>query len=102
MSDFEKFDNQKIEVTQKEYFNFMAHQITHDVVEQVDKKLDKLGTETAFSISAEANAWKKKGNKVYPFHLGDLNLKTPRVIREKTNYYMNKNKNSIVTRIAPV
>ena len=59
----------------------------------LNKKLDKLGTETAFSVSAEANAWKNKGNKVYPFHLGDLNFKTPRGIREKTNYYMNKNKN---------
>ena len=42
MSDFEKFDNQKVEITQKEYFNFMAHKITHDVVEQVDKKIDIL------------------------------------------------------------
>ena len=42
MSDFEKFDNQKVEITQKEYFNFMAHKITHDVVEQVDKKIDVL------------------------------------------------------------
>ena len=42
MRKFEEFDNQEIKITQKEYFNFMAHQITHDVVEQVDKKLDVL------------------------------------------------------------
>ena len=58
-----------------------------------NKQLDKLGTETAFSVSAEANSWKDKGHKVYPFHLGDLNFQTPLNIREKTVFYMNKNKN---------
>ncbi|MBA65826.1 MAG: aspartate aminotransferase [Candidatus Marinimicrobia bacterium] len=58
-----------------------------------NKKLEKLGTETAFAVSAEANAWKEKGNKVYPFHLGDINLQTPEIIRQNTNYYMNKKKN---------
>ena len=50
-----------------------------------NKKLEKLGTETAFAVSAEANAWKEKGNKVYPFHLGDINLQTPEIIRQNTN-----------------
>ena len=60
------------------------------------KRMERLGTETAFSVSAEANSWKNKGNKIYPFHLGDLNFQTPKMIREKTNYYMNKNnKNGI-------
>ena len=58
-----------------------------------NKQLDKLGTETAFSVSAEARLWEDKGNKVYPFHLGDLNFQTPINIREKTVFYMNKNKN---------
>ena len=58
-----------------------------------NKQLDKLGTETAFSVSAEAQLWKDKGHKVYPFHLGDLNFQTPLSIREKTVFYMNKNKN---------
>ncbi len=58
-----------------------------------NKQLKKLGTETAFSVSAEANNWKAKGNKVYPFHLGDLNFKTPSKIRTRTAYFMNKNKN---------
>ena len=44
MNEFEKFDDQEIKMTQKEYFNFMAHKITHDVVEQVDKKLDVLNS----------------------------------------------------------
>jgi aspartate/methionine/tyrosine aminotransferase len=40
-------------------------------------QLDYLGTETAFAVSASAAAWQAKGNKVYPFHLGDINLPTP-------------------------
>ena len=40
-------------------------------------RINRLGTETAFAVSAEATAFASQGNKVYPFHLGDLNLKTP-------------------------
>ncbi len=40
-------------------------------------RLERLGTETAFAVSAAAAAWAAQGNKVYPFHLGDLNLATP-------------------------
>ena len=60
---------------------------------KLNNQLEKLGTETAFSVSAEAKAWKDKGYKVYPFHLGDLNFQTPLSIREKTTFFMNKNKN---------
>ena len=41
------------------------------------ERIARLGTETAFAVSAEAAAFAAEGNKVYPFHLGDLNLKTP-------------------------
>jgi aspartate/methionine/tyrosine aminotransferase len=41
------------------------------------ERVAHLGTETAFAVSAEATAFAAQGNKVYPFHLGDLNLKTP-------------------------
>jgi aspartate/methionine/tyrosine aminotransferase len=41
-----------------------------------------LGTETAFAVSAEAAAFAAQGNKVYPFHLGDMNIKTPANIIE--------------------
>lgn len=41
------------------------------------ERLSRLGTETAFAVSAEAAAHAAKGNKVYPFHLGDMNIKTP-------------------------
>jgi len=40
-------------------------------------RITRLGTETAFAVSAEATVFAAQGNKVYPFHLGDLNLKTP-------------------------
>jgi aspartate/methionine/tyrosine aminotransferase len=40
-------------------------------------RLENLGTETAFAVSMAAAEWAAKGNKVYPFHLGDLNLPTP-------------------------
>ncbi len=41
------------------------------------ERVGRLGTETAFAVSAECAAWAAKGNKVYPFHLGDLDLRTP-------------------------
>ena len=47
-------------------------------------QLQKLGTETAFAVSAQAKKWAEKGNKVYPFHLGDINLPTPENIVEAT------------------
>ena len=48
------------------------------------KRLEKLGTETAFEVSACAANWAAKGNKVYPFHLGDLNIATPQSIIDNT------------------
>jgi aspartate/methionine/tyrosine aminotransferase len=44
---------------------------------KIADRVARLGTETAFAVSAEATAFAAQGNKVYPFHLGDLNLKTP-------------------------
>ncbi len=45
-------------------------------------RIQKLGTETAFIVSAEAAAFAAQGNKVYPFHLGDMNIPTPSNIVE--------------------
>tara|TARA_Y100000768_G_scaffold113030_1_gene83299 strand:- start:516 stop:1712 length:1197 start_codon:yes stop_codon:yes gene_type:complete len=55
--------------------------------------IENLGTETAFKVSMEANSLLKNGKKIYPFHLGDINMKTPKVIRDATSRYMNDNKN---------
>lgn len=48
------------------------------------ERLSKLGTETAFAVSGEAATHQAAGNKVYPFHLGDMNITTPRNIIEAT------------------
>jgi aspartate/methionine/tyrosine aminotransferase len=45
-------------------------------------RVDKLGVETAFLVAGQAAAHAAAGNQVYPFHLGDLNLKTPANIIE--------------------
>jgi aspartate/methionine/tyrosine aminotransferase len=45
-------------------------------------RIARLGTETAFAVSAEAAAFGAKGNKVYPFHLGDMNIPTPANVME--------------------
>ncbi|HEY4797727.1 MAG TPA: pyridoxal phosphate-dependent aminotransferase, partial [Bacteroidia bacterium] len=49
---------------------------------RIADRIKLLGTETAFAVSAEAAAWAAKGNKIYPFHLGDLNLATPQTVIE--------------------
>jgi len=45
-------------------------------------RISRLGTETAFAVSAEAADFASKGNKVYPFHLGDMNIITPENVIE--------------------
>jgi len=60
---------------------------------KLSKDLNRLGTETAFAVSKEAKAMSEKGHKIYPFHLGDINIKTPESIREATLKYMNDDKN---------
>ncbi|MCC5781824.1 aspartate aminotransferase [Kocuria sp. CCUG 69068] len=48
---------------------------------QLAHRLERLGTETAFSVAQAAAAWTAGGNRVYPFHLGDINIPTaPHII----------------------
>ena len=49
------------------------------------ERMDRLGTETAFAVSLAAADWAAKGNRVYPFHLGDIDLPTPGNIVEAMN-----------------
>ncbi|MEO8264019.1 MAG: aminotransferase class I/II-fold pyridoxal phosphate-dependent enzyme [Ilumatobacteraceae bacterium] len=49
------------------------------------ERLNNLGTETAFAVSLAAAEWAAKGNKVYPFHLGDINLPTPSNVVDAMN-----------------
>ncbi len=48
-------------------------------------RLEHLGTETAFAVSQAAAEWAAAGNRVYPFHLGDINLPTPTNIVDAMN-----------------
>lgn len=59
---------------------------------QFADRLSHLGTETAFAVSAETAAYAALGNTVYPFHLGDLNIKTPQNIIDATIVAMNLGK----------
>lgn len=52
---------------------------------QLADRLHNLGTETAFAVSLAAAEWAAGGNRVYPFHLGDINLPTPGNIVEAMN-----------------
>jgi aspartate/methionine/tyrosine aminotransferase len=49
---------------------------------RIANRIVRLGSETAFAVSAEAAAFAAEGNTVYPFHLGDLNIPTPANIVE--------------------
>ncbi|MBN2539608.1 MAG: aminotransferase class I/II-fold pyridoxal phosphate-dependent enzyme [Deltaproteobacteria bacterium] len=44
---------------------------------RIADRIGRLGIETAFAVSAEAAAFAAEGNKVYSFHLGDINIMTP-------------------------
>ncbi|WP_115788678.1 pyridoxal phosphate-dependent aminotransferase [Arthrobacter silvisoli] len=54
-------------------------------MQKLANRLERLGTETAFSVAQAAAAWKAKGNLVYPFHLGDINIPTAANIVEAMN-----------------
>ena len=58
----------------------------------IAERIKKLGTETAFAVSAEAAAFAAQGNKVYPFHLGDMNLPTPSTVVEASIKAMKEGK----------
>ena len=48
----------------------------------IANRISNLGTETAFAVSGDAASWASQGNQVYPFHLGDMNINTPKNIVE--------------------
>jgi aspartate/methionine/tyrosine aminotransferase len=47
---------------------------------RIADRISNLGTETAFAVSAEAATFAAQGNRVFPFHLGDINLPTPSTV----------------------
>ena len=59
-------------------------------------RLVNLGTETAFAVSSDATEHALKGNTVFPFHLGDINIETPKNIIEATEKAMYNRKTGYV------
>lgn len=59
---------------------------------RIAERISRLGTETAFAVTAEAAAWGARGNKIYPFHLGDLNIQTPEDVMEASIKAMKEGK----------
>ena len=51
----------------------------------IAKRMDLLGSETAFAVSAEAAKLGSTGRKIFPFHLGDINLPTPPTVVAAAN-----------------
>lgn len=60
---------------------------------QLADRVKNLGVETAFVVAAQAATHAAAGNRVYPFHLGDLNLSTPPNIIEAAHRAMQEGKN---------
>lgn len=55
-------------------------------------RVEQLGTETAFSVAARAAAHAARGKEVFPFHLGDMNLPTPKNVMEAACKAMHEGK----------
>ena len=49
---------------------------------RIAESISRLGTETAFAVAGKAAAFAASGGKVYPFHLGDLNIPTAMNVQE--------------------
>ncbi len=58
----------------------------------IAQRMSRIGTETAFAVSLEASQLAQKGMKIYPFHLGDMNLITPSNVMEAAIEAMKKGK----------
>jgi aspartate/methionine/tyrosine aminotransferase len=59
----------------------------------IAERVSRLGTETAFAVSAEASVWQAQGHTVYPFHIGDMDLPTPQNIVEASFKALRNGKN---------
>ena len=59
---------------------------------KIANRMSLLGSETAFAVSAEAAELAATGKKIYPFHLGDINLPTPKTICSAVSEAINQGK----------
>jgi aspartate/methionine/tyrosine aminotransferase len=55
-------------------------------------RFSMLGTETAFAVASEAQRHAQQGARIFPFHIGDIDLKTPENIIEATHRAMQDGK----------
>jgi aspartate/methionine/tyrosine aminotransferase len=58
----------------------------------IAERMSRIGTETAFAVSLEASQLGQKGVKIYPFHLGDMNIITPSNVMDAAIEAMKKGK----------
>lgn len=58
----------------------------------IAERMSRIGTETAFAVSLEAGQVARQGKKVYPFHLGDMNILTPQNVMDAAIEAMKKGK----------
>ncbi|MGD0623965.1 MAG: aminotransferase class I/II-fold pyridoxal phosphate-dependent enzyme [Thermodesulfobacteriota bacterium] len=58
----------------------------------IAERMSRIGTETAFAVSLEANQLARQGKRIYPFHLGDMNLLTPAEVMDAAIEAMKKGK----------
>jgi aspartate aminotransferase len=58
----------------------------------IAQRMSRIGTETAFAVSLEASQLARKGKKIYPFHLGDMNILTPAEVMDAAVEAMKKGK----------
>ena len=58
----------------------------------IAERMSRIGTETAFAVSLEASQLARQGKKIYPFHLGDLNILTLPVVMDAAVEAMKKGK----------
>jgi hypothetical protein len=64
---------------------------TEPMKRKLATRLSKLGTETAYAVSWETTLAAKSGIKVYPFHIGDINIPTPEVFKKGNLFHYQKN-----------
>jgi aspartate/methionine/tyrosine aminotransferase len=58
----------------------------------IAERMSRIGTETAFAVSQEASQLARQGKKIYPFHLGDMNILTPTNVMDAAVEAMKKGK----------
>ena len=51
----------------------------------LSKALGKLGTESAYVVSAEASLLAAEGKTIYPLHIGDMFFPTPSFLKAEMN-----------------